>query len=99
MVNSNFINIINIIITKVYIIIIIILNMDYNLVIVELEEYQLMLIISYLNLIIIIIIKLNKDVIIDILVVCFNFLNKFVASFIVKDEGAISLFLHILIKT
>lgn len=98
MVNSNFINIINIIITKVYIIIIIILNMDYNLVIVELEEYQLMLIIGYLNLIIIII-KLNKDVIIDILVVCFNFFNKFVASFIVKDEVAISLFLHILIKT
>lgn len=98
MVNSNFINIINIIITKVYIIIIIILNMDYNLVIVELEEYQLKLIISYLNLIIIII-KLNKDVVIDILVVCFNFFNKFVASFIVKDEVAISLFLHILIKT
>ena len=98
MVNSNFINIINIIITKVYIIIIIILNMDYNLVIVELEEYQLMPIIGYLNLIIIII-KLNKDVVIDILVVCFNFFNKFVASFIVKDEVAISLFLHILIKT
>lgn len=98
MVNSNFINIINIIITKVYIIIIIILNMDYNLVIVELEEYQLMPIISYLILIIIII-KLNKDVVIDILVVCFNFFNKFVASFIVKDEVAISLFLHILIKT
>lgn len=89
MVNSNFINIINIIITKVYIIIIIILNMDYNLVIVELEEYQLKLIISYLNLIIIII-KLNKDVVIDILVVCFNFFNKVVASFIAKDEVAIS---------
>lgn len=89
MVNSNFINIINIIITKVYIIIIIILNMDYNLVIVELEEYQLMPIISYLILIIIII-KLNKDVVIDILVVCFNFFNKVVASFIAKDEVAIS---------